>query len=396
MRASRGPWVTEARRQLPAMRTWRAALHQEPELANEEVRTQSKLVTALEGLGIRAETYPRFTGVRAVIGADRPGVVVALRADMDALPVTEQTGLPFGSRSPGRMHACGHDVHMACLLGAAAVLKRKEATLRGPTVLLFQPAEEEGTRGGALPFLEHGAFTRPKVDFVLGQHVAPEIPLGHIGWKKGAMMAAADHLIIRVRGRAGHAAYPHAGPDAVLTAAEVITGLQAIVSRIRDPVDPVVISVGMVHGGTRHNVLPEEVVLEGTIRTFRPETRAQMERVLRRRVRHIALSNGASARVTIRPGYPVTFNPPATTEVIVQALAEEFGEQAVEEIERPVMGAEDFSRYLERVPGTFLFLGVGEGAVPASLHSPTFAPTDSALVPGCAALLAATAGLQRS
>jgi amidohydrolase len=378
------------------MRAWRAALHQEPELANEERRTQAKIVEALNALDLPPATFEGFTGVKAVIGADRPGAVVALRADMDGLPVSERSGLPFASRTPGRMHACGHDVHMACLLGAAAALKRREGSLRGPVVLLFQPAEEEGNRGGAQPFLELGAFERPKVDFVVGQHVAPEIPLGHIGWKKGAMMAAADHVIIRVRGRAGHAAYPHAGPDAVLTAAEIITGLQAIVSRVRDPVDPVVISIASVHGGTRHNVLPEEVLLEGTIRTFLPSTRRQMENALRRRVAHIAASNGASARVTIRHGYPVTFNPPATTEVIVQALAEEFGEEAVQEIERPVMGAEDFSRYLERVPGSFLFLGVGRGSVPESLHSPSFAPPEESLVYGCAALLAATAGLQRS
>jgi amidohydrolase len=391
-----GPWVAEARRHLPAMRAWRAAFHREPELANEEVRTQAKIVSAHTSLGIEPETFPGFTGVRAVIGREKRGSVVALRADMDALPVTEATGLPFASRTEGRMHACGHDVHMACLLGAAAALHRQESTLRGPVVLVFQPAEEDGTLGGAKPFLDRGAFDRPKVEFVVGQHVAPEIPLGHVGWKKGPMMAAADHLLIRVRGRAGHAAYPQHGPDAILTASEIVTGLQAIVSRMRDPVDPVVISIGMFHGGTRHNILPNEVLLEGTIRTFRPETRAAMQRLIRRRVSHIAASHGATARVTVREGYPVTFNPPATTEVIVQALAEEFGDESLEEIQRPVMGAEDFSRYLERVPGSFLFLGVGEGDTPPSIHSPTFAPSEAALVTGCATLVAASAGLQRS
>lgn len=377
------------------MRSWRIAFHREPELANAERATQGKIVDALRGMGLEPQTYPGFTGVRAVIGADRPGAVVAVRADMDALPVTESTRLAFASKVAGRMHACGHDVHMACLLGAAAVWQGESAKPRGPVVLLFQPAEEEGTRGGALPFVERGALDHPKVDYVVGQHVAPEIPLGRVGWKKGPLMAAADHLIIRVRGRAGHAAYPHHGPDAVLTAAEIITGLQSIVSRERDPVDPVVISIGLVQGGTRHNVLPEEVLLEGTVRTFRPETRAAMERSVRRTVRHIAASRGATGSVTVRAGYPVTLNNPAATEVVVQSLTEEFGPDRVDEIPRPVMGAEDFSRYLERVPGTFLFLGVGEGRAPASLHSPTFAPSDAALTTGCAALLAATSGLQR-
>jgi amidohydrolase len=376
------------------MRAWRTAIHQEPELANEEARTREKIVRALGELGVPYRTFDGFTGVVGLIGADRPGPVVALRADMDALPVTEETGLAFRSRFPGRMHACGHDVHMACVLGAASVLARRPELLGGPVKLLFQPAEEEGNRGGALPLIEHGGLEKPKVDFVVGQHVLPALPLGVVGWRSGPFMAAADFFRITVTGRGGHAATPHQGPDAILVASEIVTGLQALVSRVRDPVDPVVVSVGSIHGGTKNNILPSTVVLEGTVRTVRPATRELVERALKRRVRALASSLGASVRVVYRRGYPALVNPPGPTRRVARALAEELGRENVVEVEDPIMGAEDFARYLERVPGTFLRLGVGRPGVPASLHSATFAPDERALVLGAATLLAATEGLQ--
>jgi amidohydrolase len=376
------------------MRGWRASFHEEPELANQEHKTREKVASALREIGLTPTLYPDFTGVLATIGAEKPGPVVALRADMDALPVEEKTGLAFRSKVPGRMHACGHDVHMSCLLGAATMLVEAGPRVRGPIRLIFQPAEEQGEAGGAGPFVERGCLDSPKVDFVVGQHVAPEIPAGRIGWKKGPMMAAADRFKIVVRGSGGHAAYPHRGPDAVVAAAEIIVGLQAIVSRARDPVDPVVISVGMVHGGTRHNILPPEVELEGTVRTFRPATRDAIERLLRSRVRHLAQSLGASARVEYFRGYPVLVNSPPVTERLVGILGEEFGDARLEELTAPVMGAEDFSRYLEHVPGSFLKLGAGTAGTPATLHSPTFAPPEESLVTGAAALAAAAVGLQ--
>ena len=388
-------WLDEARRGLLEMRAHRVALHREPELSNHETRTRAKIVAALRSLGLEPRTYDGgFNGVRAVIAPHARGPTVAVRADMDGLPVTEETGLPFSSTVPGRMHACGHDVHMSCLLGAARVWIRHESTLRGPIVLLFQPAEEEGTVGGAQPFIERGCLERPNVDFVVGQHVAPEIPLGSVGYRSGPMMAAADHFKIRIGGHSGHAGYPHRGPDAVLAAAEIVTGFQAIVSRMRDPLDPAVISVGSIHGGTRDNVLPSEVTLEGTVRTFRAETRDLVERALRRRVTHLAKSGGASARISYRRGYPVTTNDRRATERVVESLREDLGPNVPVELERPVMGAEDFSRYLEKVPGTFLFLGVG-GKTPGTLHSSVFAPDDRALVVGAATLAAAATGLQR-
>ena len=396
MGAAREPWVSVARRTLPAMRAWRTAFHQEPELSLHEERTREKIVAALKELGVPYRTYDDFYGVVGTIGADRSGPVVALRADMDALPVTERTGLAFQSRYPGKMHACGHDVHMSALLGAAAMLVRGGRSTGGPVKLLFQPAEEEGDRGGALPLMEHGCLEDPKVDYVVGQHVDPALPLGTVGWRIGPTMAAADYFRITVLGRGGHASTPQQGPDAIVIASEIVTGLQTLVSRVREPFDPVVVSVGSVHGETRHNILPSEVVLEGTVRTLRASTRELMERALRRKVRAIAAGHGAKARVVYRQGYPPLLNPAGPTRVVAEGLGVELGRKNVVEVEHPLMGAEDFARYLERVPGTFLRLGVGIPERPASLHSATFAPDDRALVLGAAVLVTAAESLQRS
>jgi amidohydrolase len=376
------------------MRAWRAALHQEPELSGEETRTREKILQALGELGIPAKTYDDLHGVVGLLEAGRVGPVVALRADMDALPLTEATGLPFRSRRDGTMHACGHDVHMASVLGAALLLSRQPSALGGPVKLLFQPSEEEGTIGGALPMIERGCLERPHVDFVVGLHVDPGLPLGTVGWGIGPFMASADYVRITVRGRGGHASTPHQGPDAILAAAEIITGLQALASRVRDPVDPVVVSVGSVHGGIRHNILPEEVVLEGTVRTVRASTRDLIEHALKRRVRALASSLGARATIVYRRGYPPLVNPPEATTKVVRALEVELGRRALIEVREPLMGAEDFARYLERVPGTFLRLGVGGPGPPASLHSATFAPDERAMVVGAATLAAAAVGLQ--
>lgn len=395
MARAKNHWTREARRQLPALRAWRAAFHREPELSNQETRTREKVIQALQGLGIPTRSFSDgFNGVIGTIESDRAGPVVALRADMDALPITEETGVPFSSKYEGTMHACGHDVHMSCLLGAGAVLLRNRSHLRGTVKLIFQPAEEEGERGGALPLLERGAFENPRVDYVLGQHVAAEVPIGTVGWKKGVLMAAPDRFVIRVEGTPGHASTPHQGPDAVLAAAEIVTGLQAMVSRVRNPVDPMVVTVGTIHGGTRHNIIPREVVLTGTVRTVDPKSRTQTEAWIRRRVRLLARSMGASARIQYVHGYPVLVNDPVATQRVVDALAAELGPNRLVELKHPGMGGEDFARYLERVPGTFLRLGVAAPTNTASSHSARFLPPESALVVGTATLVAGTLGLQ--
>jgi amidohydrolase len=372
------------------------SFHLDPELSMEEVRTQEKVVAALRELGIPFRTYEDFHGVVGLIGGERSGPVVALRADMDALPVTERTGLPFESRTPGKMHACGHDVHMSALLGAAAMLVRGSRSLPGPVKLIFQPAEEEGHRGGALPLIERGCLENPNVDYIVGQHVEPGLTLGKMGWRVGPFMAAADFFRITVIGKGGHASTPQQGPDAIVIASEIVTGLQTLVSRVREPFDPVVVSVGSFHGGTRNNILPSEVVLEGTVRTLRSSTQELMERSLKRRVRSIAAGHGARVRVEYRRGYPPLVNPPGPTKVVAEGLSIELGSKNVVEVDHPLMGAEDFSRYLERVPGTFLRLGVGVPDRPASLHSATFAPDERVLVYGATALVTAAESLQRS
>lgn len=394
MSTSTESWIPAARRALPAMRAWRVALHREPELSGREFKTREKIVAALKEIGVDALTFDGFPGVVGLLGADQPGPVVALRADMDGLPVEEKTGLAFSSTVTGTMHACGHDIHMASLLGAARLLAREHRSAHGPVKLLFQPAEEDGTVGGADPLMARGCLDRPKVDFVLGQHVDPALPLGQVGWKVGPFMAAADYVRIDVSGRGGHASTPQQGPDAILVASEIVVGLQALASRVTAPTDPVVVSVGSVHGGTRHNILPEEVVLEGTVRTVRPETRDLLESALKRRVRAIAQSLGARVRITYLRGYPPLVNPPDATLRVARALEVEFGRRNVREVDAPLMGAEDFARYLERVPGTFWRLGVGDGGRAASLHSATFAPDERAMVFGAAALVAATNALQ--
>ena len=378
------------------MRAWREAFHREPELSLEEHRTRDKVVAALQELGIPHRTWDGFTGVVGLIPGSSEVPVVALRADMDGLPVTEETKLGFTSRYPGKMHACGHDVHMACVLGAAAIFSRGGRRPLGPIKLIFQPAEEEGNRGGALPMIERGCLKDPKVDYIVGQHVDPTIPLGHVGWKVGQSMAAADFFRITVFGQGGHAALPHQGPDAIVIASEIVNGLQALVSRVRNPLDPVVVSVGSIHGGTRNNILPSQVVLEGTVRTLRPETRDLIDATLHRRVKAIAASLGARTKIEYRRGYPPLVNDAAVTKNVADTLRIELGRTHVQEVEHPLMGAEDFSRYLERVPGTFLRLGVASPDRPSTLHSATFAPDERALVVGAAALAAAADGLQRT
>ncbi len=386
-----GPWLRRARRILPSLRRWRWELHRHPELSNQEVATRALLVGFLKDLGFEPELPRGFTGVAVRESTAGDGPVVALRADMDALPVSEATGAPGASRRPGIMHACGHDVHMAALLGAAWMLRteRPEGRFR----LIFQPAEEEGGVGGAGPWIARGILGAPRVRAIVGAHVEPALPTGSVGLRTGAMMAAADRFRIRVYGRAGHAGYPQRGRDAVVTAAEIVTGLQTLVSRRRDPIDPTVITVGTLQGGLRHNILAGEAEMTGTVRTVRPETRDAVEQELRRRVSGIARSSGLRAKVDYRRGYPALLNPPEPTGRVREALRSELGPGRVIELPGPVMGAEDFARYLEAVPGCFFFVGAGRPGAPESLHSPTFLPPDETLTVAAASLAAAAAAL---
>jgi amidohydrolase len=376
------------------MRDIRREVHRHPELSNEEHATAELVAQTLERLGASPVRYAGFTGVTATIAPKATGPTVALRADLDALPVTERTGVPFASRNAGRMHACGHDLHVAALLGAARLALEAPERLVGPLRLLFQPAEEDGKVGGAMPLIRRGALEG--VRYVLGQHVEQTVPVGSVAYRPGAMMAAADWFDITVRGRGGHAGYPQSGPDAVVVASEIVVGLQALVSREKDPVEAGVISVGMIHGGERPNILPSEVNLSGTVRTFSEPLREQFQRAIARRAVGIAKSLGADATVEYRRGYPPVVNDLGVTAAVAEGFRQAFGPRRAPLYPVPVMGAEDFSCYLTRRPGCFWWLGVATpGRSMADKHSPNFLPDERALVTGAEALLVAAESVQR-
>jgi amidohydrolase len=366
---------------------WRRSLHRIPELAYKEEKTSGLLAAALEEMGLDVREGVAGTGVVALLKGGKPGKVVALRADMDALPLEERTDLPFASVHEGRMHACGHDSHMAMVLGAARVLKDVQDELPGQVKLIFQPAEEEGHTGGAKPLIEAGVLEDPKVDYIFGLHVWSDLESGKIGYNKGALLASTDTFYIIVKGRGGHGAKPHDAVDPIVAASHLVVALQSIASREMDPLEPFVLTVGKFQAGTVHNIIPSEALLEGTIRTVREDTRKAVKERLEKLVADVTSAFRAAYELRIDKGYPPTVNDLEVTERAVKVLEESFGPDAVVEIP-PVMGGEDFSRYLEHVPGTFLVLGTRneEKGLTASIHSPYFQVDEDVLPLGSAAL----------
>jgi amidohydrolase len=371
--------------------TWRRDIHQHPELGNQEVRTAALVANHLRSLGIEVRTGVAGTGVVGVLRGGRPGKVVALRADMDALPVTEMVDLPFKStvkvqfrgQETGVMHACGHDNHVAILMGAAEVLAGMKAQLPGTVVFLFQPAEEGP--GGAEPMIRAGAMDDPKVDAIFGLHVWPG-PAGNITYRSGPSMAASNSFTITVLGRQTHGSAPWGGVDPVVVGSQIVLGLQTIVSRQVDiTAAPAIVTVAMFNGGIRSNIIPDTVVLEGTIRTFDMGMRAQIFEKVRHTATTIASSGGATAMVRIDSGYPVTANDPGLTERMLPSLRRAAGADRVE-MGPLVTGAEDFSYFQRRAPGLFVFLGVTPRDQDASKapknHSPYFFADESALPAG--------------
>jgi len=385
---------------MPNVIAWRRDFHQNPELGNREVRTSRIVAEHLRGLGLEVRTGIARTGVVGVLRGGKPGPVVALRADMDALPVTEELDLPFKStvrteyngRQVGVMHACGHDAHMAMLMGAAEVLAGMKVDLAGSVVFLFQPAEEgapSGEEGGAEEMIKEGALDNPKVDAVFGLHVFP-FEAGSIFVRPAGIMAAGDTIRITVRGRQTHGALPWEGVDPIVVASQIVLGLQTIVSRQANlTTAPVVVTLGVIQGGSRSNIIPDEVKMEGTMRTFDQAMRQAIQERVRRTVMGIAQSAGATAEVSIVPGNPITYNDPALTARMLPTLkrvaAGRFDPNA------PVSTtSEDFSQYQRKVPGVFFHLGVApKGADPTKVepnHSPRFFVDESALVTGVRAL----------
>ena len=382
---------------------WRHHLHAHPELSNQEEQTAAYVATHLRDLGLEVQTGVAVHGVVALLRGGKPGPVVALRADMDALPVTEQTGLPYaskvtvpyGEKTVGVMHACGHDGHVAILMGVAEVLAGVREDLVGSVKFIFQPAEEGAWPApvwGAKQMIAEGVLESPRVDAIFGLHVWSSMPSGTIGFKPGPVMASSDFLRITVKGRQTHAAAPWAGVDPITVSAQIALGLQTIASRqINILQTPSVVSIGTINGGDRNNIIPDEVVMTGTIRTYDPQVRSEYHERVTRTAERIAEASGASAEVYIGAdtGYAATVNHEQLATDMVDVVRRVAGDGKVVTGSLST-GSEDFSFFQEKVPGVFFFLGVTpldqDPAQAAPNHSPRFIVDDAALTTGVRAL----------
>ncbi|GEN34417.1 M20 peptidase aminoacylase family protein [Aneurinibacillus danicus] len=347
----------------------RRHLHQNPELSNEEFETSAAIRAWLEEAGIAILDFPLETGVIAEVKGKGDGPTIAFRADIDALPIQEETDLPFASKVPGKMHACGHDFHTASILGAAYLVKQKEETLNGTVRFIFQPAEENG--GGALQVIKSGALEG--VQAVFGMHNKPDLPVGTIGIKPGALMASVDGFKIEVEGVGTHAAVPDNGIDPIVTAAHIVTALQTIVSRNISSLHNAVVSVSSMHSGSTWNVIPSKAVLEGTVRTFQEEVRKQIPAHIRRVIEGVAAAYGANVSLHWYAGPPSVQNDEELTKLSIQ-VAQKAGLEVVKPAPSPA--GEDFAFYQEKIPGSFVFMGTSGTK---EWHHPAFTVDERAL-----------------
>jgi amidohydrolase len=353
---------------IPKTNAWREDIHQHPELGNREFRTSKLIAAHLRSLGLEVQEGVAHTGVVGLLKGAKPGPCIALRADMDALPVTERVNIPFASKARttyngqevGVMHACGHDTHVSMLMATAEVLSSFKNELNGSIKFIFQPAEEgapDGEEGGAALMVKEGVMENPKVDMVLGFHIESDIEAGQIHYKPGAFMAAADWFSIDVKGKGSHGSQPWKGVDPIQVSAQIIDGLQAIVSRQSELTKaPVVITVGKINGGVRQNIIPESCSMAGTIRTLDSDMQKEVHEKIKHTAKHIAEASGATAEVTIETKTLVTYNDPALLKKVMPSLEKAAGTENVKPREW-VTGAEDFSYYGTKAPAVFLYLG---------------------------------------
>jgi amidohydrolase len=381
---------------------WRRHFHEFPELSNRETKTGAYIAEHLKKIGLEVHYPVAKTGVVALLKGAKPGPVIALRADIDALPVMERNSLPFASKvkttfngqETGVMHACGHDTHVAILMGAAEILTRNKADLKGTIKFIFQPAEEGapvGEEGGARLMVKEGVLENPKVDVIFGLHISSVTPLGKITYKPGGILAAADNYSIKVLGKQAHGSSPWMSIDPIVVSAQIIMGLQTIISRQTELTkEAAVITVGRIQAGIRENIIPEEAFFAGTIRTLDTAMQQKIHDKIVLTATKIAESAGAKADVTIYRGDPVTYNDPALTQKMVPSLQKAAGVQNTL-VMNAITGAEDFSVYQEKVPGLFFFLGAmapdqDPNTVP-SHHTPDFMIDESAMLTGLKAML---------
>ena len=361
------------------IRDIRRKVHESPELAFKEEKTAELIAKKLKKLGIKYQTGIAETGVVGKLIFDESAPTVAIRADMDALPVTENTGLPYSSKNPGVMHACGHDGHIAIVLGTAAVLKKKPP--EGNVVFIFQPAEEE--QGGAKPMIEQGVLDG--VDVIFGGHIERHYQVGEIGIKAGIHTSHTDAFVIKIIGKGGHAARPHLAIDSVIIASQLVINLQTIISRQVDPIYPSVITIGYLKSGTVDNVIAEKATLKGTIRTTNEHIREEIIDKIKKLSSSMAILYGAEITVEMKPGYPPIVNEESASKLAVQVSEKLLGKNNTIAIPYPSLGGEDFSYYLQQIPGCFVRFGAAkEGHETASSHSPNFDFDEEALRVGTA------------
>ena len=362
----------------------RRDIHREPELGFGTKKTAEKVLSALEGLPLDVQTGVAENGIVATLRGEGDGPTVGLRADMDALPIHEETGLPFASKLEGKMHACGHDGHTSMLVGAAHALSGMRERFNGTVKFFFQPAEEGG--GGGKVMVEAGVADDVAAVFAL--HLWPGFPLGTAATKAGPIMAAADAFEMTIRGSGGHGAFPHLTADAITMAAQIVTVLQTVVSREVNPVEPAVVTVGEIGAGSAFNIIPEKARLGGTVRTLNEDLRRMMPERIERIARGVAQGMRGDAEFDYEFSYPVTMNEEGAARTALGVIRGLFGEEHTLELANPSMGAEDFAFFLEKIPGAFIWLGVGEEV--SFLHTPTFA-FDEEILPQGSALLTALA-----